>query len=57
MRADFWLYAFSVIFCEFNGYTKGGRAGWNRGSGIAVWIFLSHPLPTSQWGCQKAGTV
>lgn len=25
MRADLWLYAFSVKFCKFNGYTKGDK--------------------------------
>lgn len=63
MRADFWLYAFSITFCKFNGYTKegkdkGDKAGWrSRGSGIGVWIFLFYPLPPSLWGYQKAGKV
>lgn len=62
MGADFWLYAFSDTFCKCNAYAregrdKGDRAGWRTRGNIRVWIFLFHPLPASQWGYKKAGTV
>lgn len=63
MLANFWLYAFSVTFCKFNGYTKEGKDKSDRaicggrGNSVGVWIFLFHPLPPSQWGYQKTGKV
>lgn len=53
MRADFWLYAFSVRFCKFNGdkgKDKGDRAVRRRGQ----W-YSGMDIPFSSTAIQSVG--